>query len=320
MINPSKLREMIEEGGVPFKEGASSFIFTCPRCNKSEKLYVRKTDGRFVCFVCKEDSGFQGRGEFGLAEIYGQSVSNIKSQICDFAAVKATETIKLALIDPYEPNWDKEESIGLDEVEYPSDFVDHKSDLFQLGRQYLLKRGLNDEIIEKYQIMAHPAWRTVVFPIKIDGILVGWQERSYVNSFKFTSKGFKKAQCLMFQDNLNDSDHAILCEGPMDALMCHYIGGAVASMGKGVSQIQLDILKDNAKKLYIALDPDANTEIDSVCRKMYGEVDEIYIMEPPKGKKDLGECSFEEVKEQFNIAKKYTGQIFLHLKERTWQR
>jgi 5S rRNA maturation endonuclease (ribonuclease M5) len=306
---------MIEEGGVSFKEGASSFIFTCPRCNKPEKLYVRKTDGRFVCFVCQEESRFAGKAEFGLSEIYGITISEARERIYNYSTFKAKELLTLQLNDPYELNYDVEESFGLDEVEYPIDFVDRYSKLFPKAREYLLGRGLNNEIIEYYDIRFHPSWKTVIFPIKIDSILVGWQERAIDRNFKFTSKGFKKAQCLMFQDNLSNSDHAILCEGPVDALKMHYMGGAVASMGKGVSETQINIIKDSVKKLYIALDPDANTEIDSLCRTMYDDMDEIYIIEPPKGRKDLGECSFEETEQQFKNAKPYNGQVFMHLKQ-----
>jgi hypothetical protein len=40
-----------------------------------------KSDGRFVCWVCAETSGFKGRPEFALQELLGMSLSSIKEKI-----------------------------------------------------------------------------------------------------------------------------------------------------------------------------------------------------------------------------------------------
>jgi hypothetical protein len=315
MLNPIALKELIETGGIAFKEGAISFVFTCPRCSKARKLYLRKSDGRFVCFVCRETTRFQGKAEYALAEIYGRPIEEIRERLYGKKNQEFKAFLNLDLKDPYESY--SEEEFGFEEplpsVAIPPDFVDSNHLLFEKGRNYLLNRGINRECIEQYGIMYHPQWRTVVFPVIIDNELVGWQERSIADNFRYTLKGFKKDRVLMFQDRLNNSEHAVLCEGPVDAIKAHYCGGNVAAMGKGVSPQQLEIIKNKVKKLYIALDPDAATEIDKICRSMYDYL-EVYLMPPPKGRKDMGESTFEEALEQFKNAQKYCGQFHIYLK------
>ena len=175
-------------------------------------------------------------------------------------------------------------------------------------------RELNKEVIDFYKIKFNRKWNTVVFPVYLEGFLIGWQERGINSDFKYTLTGFKKANVLMFQDRLQGSEHAILCEGPVDGIRAHYLGGNVVSMGKGITDFQLDIIKNSVKKLYVALDPDAPEQIEYVCKYMYDYMDKIFIIEPTRGKKDLGAMTFEEAKEQFNLAKPYTGQIFIYFR------
>jgi hypothetical protein len=47
---------------------------------------------------------------------------------------------------------------------------------------------------------------------------------------------------------------------------------------------------------------------------MYDYMDKIYILEPPRGRKDLGESTFEEVLEQFHHAARWAGQFYMHLR------
>lgn len=315
MLDPDALKFFIEKSGVVFTQNAISYIFTCPRCTKQKKLYLRKVDGIFRCFKCYETENFHGKPEYALAEIYGLDINHVREAIYNLKEKKFTGFLDLTFIDPYSnDDFGEIEDVELPEVTMPSDIIDFNDDKFTDGAKYLFKRGLKPEHIIEYGIKYHPVWQTVVFPVIADKKLVGWQERSTVSDFRYTLKGFKKEKALMFQDRLTDSPHAVLCEGPIDAIKAHLCGGNVASMGKGVSEAQLDIIKDKVKKLYLALDPDAPEMMDRICKSMHDYM-EIYILLPPKGRKDLGECTFEEVYEQFLNAPKYTGQLFLHLRD-----
>jgi DNA primase len=316
-INKASLKEFIEKGNVAFKEGNVSFIFTCPKCSKDRKLYIRKSDGKFVCFVCREKDNYFGKAEYALSDLYGMPIDAVRKEIYDQNQDIAIDFLDFTLTNPFQEDEIEEEfefDLPPPEVQYTNGIVTSSNPQFERGRRYLIDvRGLTEDIIKHYDLRYNTVWNTVVFPVNVNGRLLGWQERGITNNFKYTLKGFQKEKTLMFHDNLNGSDHAILCEGPVDALKTHLCGGGVASMGKGVSPAQLDIIKGKVKKLYIALDPDASEEIYKLAKYMSDYVD-VFIMTPVEGKKDLGECTLEEVYEQFKKAEQFFGQIFLHLK------
>jgi hypothetical protein len=58
------------------------------------------------------------------------------------------------------------------------------------------------------------------------------------------------------------------------------------------------------KKVYLALDPDAINEIGRIAGDLMGQT-EIYLLQPPSNRKDLGECDLQEVWGQFYSAKPY---------------
>jgi hypothetical protein len=141
----------------------------------------------------------------------------------------------------------------------------------------------------------------------IDPIIVTRPDGSPVELLKtISSPDIPRDRCFMFSNRLI-VDHAILCEGPFDALKVHCCGGGnVASMGKKVSTQQIELLlKSGIKKLYIGLDPDAADEINPILRRIGGV--EGYLMELPCGlggtKVDLGSLSMEEARECFLAAK-----------------
>lgn len=313
MINPQNLKAFIEKSGVFFKENSVSFIFTCPRCNKLKKLYIRKKDGVFVCWKCKE-SGFKGKAEYALAELTGRSIDVIRHELYPDILDQADKRyIELALNDFYDIDSLDFGIEELPEVSINPEFVKIGHPSFKAGLNYFKSRGITEEHINIYNLMYHPAWKAVVFPVINDGRLVGWQERGIDRDFKYTLKGFKKEETLMFRDRLYGSDHAVLCEGPIDGLKANLCGGNVVSMGKGVSDTQLNYVFDSVKKLYLGLDPDAYIEIDKICRKAYGELQVFQIL-PTNGKKDLGEMTQEEVYEQYKLAKPIFGKFFFYIK------
>jgi predicted RNA-binding Zn-ribbon protein involved in translation (DUF1610 family) len=314
-IRPEELRRIIQTGGVPFRETSSSFLFTCPRCSKSNKLAIHKQEGFWACYKCKED-GFKGKPENILSVLYNLPVQTIKEKLYNLSSIQLKNFLELDIKDYWEEEVSPDQFDGwvIPEVAYPSYFVGPDSFKFKYGRDYLLKkRGLNDEIIEKYGIMYNPGFKSVVFPVKYQGKLYGWQERGIESSIKMTMKGLERAKCLMFYDNLDNSEHAILSEGPVDALKLQYLGGSVCAMGKSVTDYQLDLIKSKVNKIYLALDPDAGETTRRLARDLM-DSHKVFIMEPPGGKKDFGECSFDECQTAFNRANYFTGHISLNFR------
>ena len=122
----------------------------------------------------------------------------------------------------------------------------------------------------------------------------------------------------MFGDRIT-GDHAVLCEGPVDALKAHLCGGNVCSLGKLVSIYQLNLLRNSGiRKLYLALDPDAFMEAGRLLRDVADEL-EVYDMRPPASLSDdtdLGKMSLEAVRDLMVAAPRLDRHhMFLYLKD-----
>lgn len=318
------LKELIESGGLPYRQNSVSFIFRCPRCRKKDKLYIRKGDGRFVCWVCAESSSFKGKAEFALAELLEKPLSEIKNALYD--SVTPVEThIELHIGDF--GSVEEMEDVYLS-VPWPLDYYPIAHPHSARGLEYLNGRGIDLALAEKYDIRYCPKDRRVVFPVEVGGALLGWQARTILPTTMYnedgekimipkalTSKSLVKGKHLMFQDRLIDSPHAIICEGPIDAIKADLCGGNVATLGKAVSAEQIDIIKKSGvQKVYIALDPDASAEAKKLRDSFFGL--EIYRLLPSSGYDDLGDMSTEEVHDQFLKAERFdnTGKLFFFLK------
>lgn len=327
--NPEAVRAYVEGSGLSYRSNSVSWIFTCPRCAKAEKLYIRKRDGRFVCWYCKSD-GFEGRPEFALTQLLGIPLGELRAKIYGISVPVGEMYLNYTLKD-----WwgEGEESEVDDDFEamvpqpWPYDYypLDHK--FAKKGRDYLEGRGLPLDVAMAYGIRYAPVQTRVAFPIEVCGTLYGWQGR-IVGSDRFetedgetvtvpkitTTKGVQRERLLMFSDRLNGSEHAVLCEGPIDALKAHLCGGNVATMGKSVSREQVELLRNcGIRRLYLALDPDATQELTKLAYELYGDM-EVYDMRAPDGSKDLGAMSLEAVHQVFlNAERIRPGKLFVHV-------
>ncbi len=319
MFSSDALKKLIEESGVAYTSNSISYKFTCPLCEKKEKLYMRKGDGRFVCWICKETSGFQGRPEFALTKLLDMPIGQIKKLLYGDGV---TDHLKGYLEKPvWKDFWgedDEEFDLGVEPLLptgtcWPPDFVGPEDMAFATGARYLHRRGLTIEHVNAYQIKYDPPSNRVIFPFIIDGRILGWQARYIGNLLKVnpnTGKEYRIPKALttlppgiqgtyvMFQDRLKGSEHCVLTEGPIDAIKAHLCGGNVASLGKGVTKNQLKTIAKYVRKLYIGLDPDAGTDIRRIVDEHSDDFD-IYLMQPPSGREDFGDCTPEETYEAF---------------------
>jgi hypothetical protein len=335
MLDPQKLKSIIECSGLGYKQNSRSWIFACPRCGKKDKLYIRKTDGRFCCFVCKElDPPFRGRVEYALSELLGLPVGEARRQLYgdEFAQKSFEELLEVPLLDYFGDDDEVTEDVvsSMPAVQWPYDYypLDHKNSI--RGVKYLEGRGIPAGIAEEYGLRYCPHVRRVAIPVVVDGKMLGWQGRSVIptefwneeegvmyRGLKVTStKGLRRDLVLLFGDRLKGSEHAVVTEGPFDAIKAHLCGGNVATMGKAISDSQLAAIKrSGVKRVYLALDPDAAAEMDRVCRVLSDL--ELYNLQPAPGYKDLGEMSFGAVLERFHTAPQiHGGRVFVFLSYR----
>jgi len=334
-FEPEVLKEYIDANTSDVHQSGVSYIFTCPKCEKSKKFYVRKRDGRSICFKCGETDGYKGNAAWALRELFGLPYAETYPRLYGEEMVyKEGHGLDFELVDFFGDEDELPEyECPLPVMKWPLDFYSADEKPFVKALEYLEGRGISLELARKYDIRWDPTGQRVILPVKVEGKLRGWQARYVHQTEWYTEDGVKKeilkilstngltgGGVLMFQDNLIGSEHAVLCEGPFDALKADLCGGNVASMGKGINASQLALLRQyGIKRLYIAFDPDADDDIMRVAKEM-GDM-ELYLMTPPNGKKDFGECTLEETHEAFKNAEPFgPSKLFVYLEMPKWMR
>jgi len=287
--------------GLLVKETSRSFILKCPSCG-SDKLHLEREEGYFKCYS-------------GKCGISGKSPTNLYALIRGIPFQSALKELQ----GENEQHTSGMLELGLDElklksaiepvIDYPQDFVPATSREGKEGLEYCVGRGLTADILDFYGVMFSPILRRVVIPVRNEyGGLVGYQGRSIDRvdpSMRLrTSEGFKKDKFVMFLDKAAQAETLIVCEGPFDALKFHGLGGNVATMGKDLSDTQLNLLTDlPAKKIYWALDDDAMNLVTGRYASATGK--QSYLVRVPEGaaqrirstgkdKVDFGECTPQE--------------------------
>lgn len=332
-IDPQRLASFIQSTGLSYRNSSTAFVFSCPRCDKKEKLWLRKSDGIFRCWVCAETSRFKGRPEYALAELLQCPVEAVQSALYEFAEIDESFNLTIDLYDPWDDVTENDliEDETFAPVAYPVDYVPILHPNASKALQYVVGRGITPTISNKYELYYSPSRRRVCFPVKVGDTLVGWQERLIIpNRYEdrrtgeiievpkiLSSPGLSgvRDRVVMFQNNLVGSPHAVICEGPVDSLKAHYCGGNIATMGKAISKKQVQLIKKmGVSKVYLGLDPDAADATANLVRDFISDV-EVYQIETG-AKKDLGEMAFEEVYEAFLDAKRLCGaEVFVYIKD-----
>lgn len=328
--DPEVLRAFLEASGLSYRENSRSYIFdSCPRCNKRDKLMMLQETGQFICWVCVERSNFRGSADFALAELLSVPRSRIRESLFgkDAASKDALKDgeFHVHLLDWFGddpiPEEIKVEAKGL---EWPVGFYDLDHEFSERGLKYLNERGISLAIAKEYGLKYSPSQRRVFSPLQIGDKLIGWQGRAVFDTVWYDSNQQRhespktltvgdKTKCLMFQDRLIGSKHAVLTEGPFDAIKCHLIDGNTASLGKEVSQRQIEIITGSGvRDVYIGLDPDVGSGVMKLCRRLSGH--RLFRLLPAPGYKDLGEMPLEGIPERFRCAERiYPGSLFLDI-------
>lgn len=310
----SNLIKLLKENDCQYEENWQSYIFTCPKCNKIEKLYLRKRDARFICWYCAGRIGYSGKGEYFLSDLLGQNVTDLKD------AIYGPQELTLDI--DWTVEWEKPpEDVEFVVYKYPYDFYTLDEKISAKGVAYLESRGISLEVGLKYDVRYCPTSRSVVFPIKKDGYLLGWQERLtvphevvvdgilYKTNKTKTARGVDRENLVMWANTITGPT-VVLCEGPITALKAYKCGGFAATMGKVVTKHQMFLLKRmGVKTIYMALDVDARIESDRLVREWCLDFDFMDMYPRPwevlKKGQDQGDLDPDLVLRQFKAARPY---------------
>jgi hypothetical protein len=315
MINlEEKIRDFFLENDIaPEQENGRSFIFNCPVCDGSKKLFIQKDSGRSICFRKKYDecpSG--GSAAYALHKLSGKSLQSVN----EFFAGRAKPISSIhSMVFPWEiPKFEAKDP-PLPIAAIPADT--QMDNIDQEALDYLLSRGITEPMQKELDIMYSPSMRRIVFPVFDKGNIVGWQGRAIDpvdHAFRmYNCPGSWKAKTLMFNPVKKNGDSIVVAEGPFDAMKFYGTLPFVATMGKNISKHQVDLFSIY-DKVYLALDRDAGNLLRDLKLKIT-EVNPratVFYVQVPKNREDFGECSFQECSEAVSNATKITGfEIFL---------
>lgn len=306
----NKIKQIIKAQGLEYTEKQRTLYTTCPSCGKSDKFSVIKENGSCICYRGSCNFGKQWfvnwimltanvNYEEAKTMLYGAKIED---------AIGENDHLTLSLKEDPTVKEKKERVFEeMTPIPWPERYtVEIDSAGGKEGADYLVSRGIPIQLAKWYGIMYSPVTRRVIFPIAAKGICYGWQGRAIDKvdkGFRMRNNdGFRRDSMIMFEDRLMGSEHAVILEGPVNAIKFHLVGGNVSTLGKVITPVQLaKIMSYKPKKLYIGLDLDAAKEIRDLAKKVSIPVYHLPVPDAcverckAVGKKaDFGECTYDE--------------------------
>lgn len=298
LVRVFPLEKFLRDRGVRFTERSRYIsLARCLNCGKKEKMIINKHDRFFKCFVCNEKGSLVKFISLVEQISFNQALS-LLGKVPIYT--KSQELEGLNSLQLLNENGIEEEIEEIPEVTMPISFDRVKINSDSNGANYLRNvRGYSQELVDLFDIRYSEYSKRVIFPIRDHNRrLVGWQGRDVTgtNPIKILTQpsGLKKSLLLYNFHSVKEESCITLVEGPID---CHkaYQCNAIATFGKLISDDQLTLLmlSDNLQTVNIGLDPDAQkerSELASLLAPFY----QVKMVELPRNRKDLGDCSVEE--------------------------
>lgn len=260
---------------------------------------IRKTDGKFHCFACGE-----------IHELY-EVISYCFGKDDELGKfgwnwlLKNFATVQVEHRKPFDLNISRNKTKK--KIEYVSE---EELDGYRYTHPYMYERGLNDDVIERFDIGYDKNTRCITFPVRdISGKTLFVARRSVVTKYFNYPEGVDKPLYGLYELNAttlvngyemhilpNFPKEIIVCESMLDALSFWVAGKyAVALNGLG-SELQFKQLRNlPCRKLILCTDSDkAGMQArDRIRKNVPNKIITEYIL--PQGRKDANECTMQEL-------------------------
>lgn len=265
---------------------------------------IRKTDGKFHCFACGEIHELYEVISycFGKDDPLGKFGWNW--------LLKNFATVQIENRKPFDLNISRHKTKK--KIQYVSE---EELDRYRYTHPYMYKRGLTDDVIERFDIGYDKNTRCITFPIRdISGNALFIARRSVATKYFNYPEGVEKplyglyeyhklyttrivgGRCNGKTEFLRRLNEVIVCESMLDALSFWVVNKpAVALNGTG-SELQFKQLRElPCRKLILCTDSDkAGMQAREKIRKnVSNKIITEYIL--PHGRKDANECTIEEL-------------------------
>lgn len=236
--------------------------------------YESKGQISFDCPVCAEEKGLDsGDGKGNLEINYGRHVYKCWAcsethgthgplgKLFDQYATKGQKKV-YNLIKPEEL---KQEDVRRPKLRLPEGFTTFKDSNPRFiphieAYRYLTSRGVNDEMIEKYNIgytvNGDFAYRIIIPSYTIDGQLNYFVARSWVpKKMKYKNPSVPKDEIIFNEGRIDWDKDIFLCEGAFDSF---FLDNSIVMLGKKMSKLLFETLYAKANKnIIICCDGDA---------------------------------------------------------------
>jgi len=271
------------------RHSQGNYLCNCPFHEDNHPSFaVTEDTGAFICYT--------GCGSGNIVELVMRVLAcNAKS------ARRWLESVPAPLDAgcPDLPLWSDEitEHIGPPEFHYKEG----------LTHKYMLERGFNKETLAKFRIGWDAVRQAIVIPVFWAGVRIGLIYRNIppllpdMPKYEYTPH-LPKSEVLFGMEHVRVKDgpfHLILVEGPLDCMWMHQCGwtSTVSILGMNVSKAQAKLIEQAAYKIVLAFDADAaggaaSRHAHKVLKRSY-----IYDADIPLGKKDVAECTPEEIQQ-----------------------
>ena len=206
---------------------------------------IRKSDGYLHCFACGEKAtlaetisrcfGVYDLGQYGLNwlknNFLGDILQNREFGI-DLARDKDTTVITTFVSDA-------------------------ELDKYRYYHEYMFKRKMTEEVINKFDIGYDFDTNCITFPVRdINGNCLFVARRSVVSKFFNYPTNIEKPLYGIYELP-KDTDEVIICESMINAITCYVYGKPALALNGTGTDYQIEQLKKlNIRKYILALDPD----------------------------------------------------------------
>lgn len=263
-----------------------NYAYSCPFCKhhkpKLEINFTENSEGinQWHCWACDKK---------------GKKLTQLLKAI-------DTPKEKIAELKPYIKVSNQDGvSISIDKVHLPKEFISLLNPLNTViakhALAYLKKRNITADDIVKYNLGYCEAGiyanRIIVPSYDDNGILNYFTARSFEkeNPIKYKNPNSSR-NIIPFEFFINWDLPLILCEGPFDAITIKR--NVVPLLGKNIqSSLMKRIVMSSVKKIYIALDKDAQKKALEFCQQLMNEGKEVYLVDmQDKDPSDMGFKNF----------------------------
>ena len=273
--------------GKPTSKG--NYAYYCPFCShKKRKLEINFTENkegenRWQCWVCLSK---------------GKKLINLFKKL----NVPAETLVEIKSLTKSNSSINSDDSISFKKLELPKEFIPlidppSNSIIVKHAIKYIKQRNITKDDIIKHNIgyCEEGEYKNMIIIPSYDsnGVLNYFVSRSFKKDdfIKYKNPDVSR-NIIPFEIFINWDLPIILCEGVFDAFAIKR--NVIPLLGKNIqNKLMKKLISSNVKKIYIALDKDAQKQSLNICEQFMNEGKEVYLVDLDD--KDPSDTGFEQM-------------------------